>query len=91
MLSDSAVGVRNARKGCQMTRVTTIDSVRSCDMSKIYCECGNIVSIDRSMVRMKKSLKKNVECSICRNHRISFDIEYLNGLYEGTLDADLTA
>ncbi|MDR0791353.1 MAG: hypothetical protein LBE47_02310 [Methanomassiliicoccaceae archaeon] len=74
-----------------MIRHATIDSVRSCDMSKIYCACGNIVSLDGSMVRMKKRLKKNVECTVCRNHRISFDIDYLNGLFDGTLDADLTA
>ncbi|MDR0791437.1 MAG: hypothetical protein LBE47_02740 [Methanomassiliicoccaceae archaeon] len=74
-----------------MIRHMTIDSVRSCDMSKIYCECGNIVSLDGNMVRTKKRLRKLVECTICRNHRISFDIDYLNGLYDGTLDADQTA
>ena len=64
----------------------TIDRVRSHDMSKIYCKCGNIVSIDKNTVRIKKLLKKNIECAGCRNHRISVDIDHLNGHYDGTLD-----
>jgi archaellum component FlaF (FlaF/FlaG flagellin family) len=66
----------------------TVDYVRSCDMSKIYCDCGNIVSLDRNMVRIKKSLKKRVECNICRNGRISVDIDTMNGIFDGTLDED---
>ena len=65
---------------------TTIDKVRPYDMSKIYCKCGNIVSIDKNTVKLKKILKKNLECSGCRNNRISMDIEYLNSYYDGTLD-----
>jgi len=65
---------------------TTIDRVRSYDMSKIYCKCGNIVSIDKNTVKLKKILRKNLECAGCRNHRISGDIEYLNSYYDGTLD-----
>ena len=69
-----------------MTACPTIDAVRQSDMSKIYCECGNIVSLDKMSVRIKKALKKRVECNICRNHRISADIQYLNDLFDGTLD-----
>ena len=65
----------------------TIDRVRSNDMSKIYCKCGNIVSIDKNTVKIKKLLRKTLECAVCRNHRISADIEYLNSCYDGTLDA----
>jgi 5-methylcytosine-specific restriction endonuclease McrA len=55
-------------------------------MSKIYCDCGNIVSLDKAWVRMKKALKKRVECGVCRNHRISMEIDHINGLFDGTLD-----
>jgi len=64
----------------------TIDSVRKDSMSKTYCKCGNIVSLDRNVVKLKRSLKKNIECPICRNFRISNEIEHINGLYDGTLD-----
>ena len=69
-----------------MTSVRTIDGAGSNEMYKIYCDCGRIVSLDRSSVKMKKNLKKSVECTVCRNQRISVDIEYLNDLYNGTLD-----
>ena len=69
-----------------MTAGPTIDTVRMSDMSKIYCNCGNIVSLDKATVKMKKQLKKKIECPICRNHRISMDLEYMNGLFDGTLD-----
>lgn len=64
----------------------TIDSVRTGEMSKIYCKCGSIVSLDRSTVRMKKYLKKSIECPACRNRRISYETDYLNDLFNGTLD-----
>ena len=35
---------------------------------------------------MKKLLKKKVECTMCRNCRISNEIEYMDNLYNGTLD-----
>ncbi|MCL2143231.1 MAG: hypothetical protein FWH44_03125 [Methanomassiliicoccaceae archaeon] len=66
----------------------TIDNIRTGDMSKIYCRCGNIVSIDKNTVKLKKHLRKDIECPICRNHRISMDIEFINGLFDGTLDTE---
>ena len=69
-----------------MSTSKTIDRVKASDMQKIYCKCGNIVSIDKSVVRTKELLKKRVECTACRNNRISVDIEYLNSYYDGTLD-----
>jgi hypothetical protein len=69
----------------------TIDNIRTSDMSKIYCKCGNIVSLDKGHVRMKKHLNKKVECTMCRNHRISFETEYLNALFNGTLDEESMA
>ena len=64
----------------------TIDQVKQSDMSKIYCKCGNIASMDRSILRMKRHLRKETECAVCRNHRISVDLEYMNCLFDGTLD-----
>ena len=64
----------------------TIDGAMSFEMYKIYCDCGNIVSLDKFSVRMKKSLKKSVECTHCRNRRVSSDIDNLNSLFDGTLD-----
>ena len=69
----------------------TIDGARSCDMYKIYCDCGNIVSLDKGTVRMKKLLKKPVECPLCRNFRISNDIDIINNIFDGTLDEETTA
>jgi len=67
----------------------TLDVIRQCDMSKIYCDCGNIVSLDKASVRLKRALRKPVECNMCRNHRISEDIQYLNDLFDGTLDESI--
>ena len=64
----------------------TIDRIRPYDMSKIYCKCGNIVSIDKNTVRLKKFLRKELECTACRNYRISRDIDHMNWHYDGTLD-----
>jgi len=72
-------------------RFSTIDSVPNGDMSKTYCRCGNIVSLDTRTVRLKHSLKKNVECPICRNFRISGELEYMNCLFDGTLDEQVGA
>jgi len=69
----------------------TIDGTDPCDMYKIYCSCGNIVSLDRGMVKSKKHLKKRVECTVCRNFRISKEIDLMNSLFDGTLDEGYTA
>ncbi|MDR0198570.1 MAG: hypothetical protein LBI08_02370 [Methanomassiliicoccaceae archaeon] len=60
-------------------------------MSKIYCKCGNIVSLDRRTVRLKNSLRKDIECPVCRNFRISGEIDHLNDLFSGILDEEMTA
>jgi len=69
----------------------TIDSVRKDVMSKTYCKCGNIVSLDRNAVKLKKNLRKTVECPICRNFRISNEIDHINSLFDGTLDDEMMA
>jgi hypothetical protein len=77
-------------KGLDPMIDSTIDNIGTGDMSKIYCKCGNIVSIDKNTVKLKKRLKKKIECPVCRNYRISFEIEYMNGLFDGTLDEGRT-
>ena len=69
-----------------MPSVRTIDGALPRDMSRIYCKCGNIVSLDKLTVRRKKKLKKNIECMICRNFRISNEIDIMNDIFNGTLD-----
>jgi len=64
----------------------TIDNIGSGDMSKIYCKCGNIVSLDKDMVKIKKHLKKRVECPWCRNFRISMEIDTINNIFDGILE-----
>ena len=72
-------------------RDQTIDTIRASDMSKIYCKCGNIVSIDKNTVKMKKRLRKSIECPICRNFRISMEIDIMNGVSDDALDDGYTA
>ena len=43
--------------------------------SKIYCRCGRIVDYDSKEYRLKMKLKKPLECSCCRNQRISRELD----------------
>lgn len=52
-------------------------------MTKVYCKCGRIVGLDSNQTELKFSLKKNVECIECRNHRVARDIEELNAHFDG--------
>lgn len=52
---------------------------------KIYCACGRIVDLDRRAMNVKKSLKKELECTGCRNARISMEIDILNNCSEEDL------
>jgi len=63
-------------------KAVTLDQVRPSGLTKIYCKCGSIVGLDRDMVATKKKLNKPVECTACRNMRISHDIDELNGELE---------
>ncbi|MDR3206232.1 MAG: hypothetical protein LBT41_03970 [Candidatus Methanoplasma sp.] len=51
-------------------------------LTKIYCVCGRIVDLDAKEMNMKLSLRKNIECPVCRNARISRDIDCLDKHYE---------
>jgi hypothetical protein len=60
-----------------------LDSAAQASFVKIYCSCGRIVDLDNNKMSLKKSLKKNMECTACRNARISKDIDSLNEHFDG--------
>lgn len=64
----------------------TLDDIRSSSLMKIYCKCGRIVDADKGIVVLKKKLHKKLECPICRNARISQDIEEMNGIFDGVTE-----
>ncbi len=42
--------------------------------TKFYCSCGRFVDIDSNAVKLKRSLRKDVECAQCRNIRIAKEL-----------------
>ncbi|MBP5734207.1 MAG: hypothetical protein J6W53_00075 [Candidatus Methanomethylophilaceae archaeon] len=62
-----------------------MDKFSSKDEMCVYCACGRIVALDRAEMSLKIALKKDLECTACRNRRISEEIDYLNNLYDGTI------
>ena len=48
---------------------------------KIYCRCGRILDFDRCGCELKTQLHKQVECSRCRNERISHELDLLDEHY----------
>lgn len=59
-----------------------MDDASAQNLTKIYCACGRIVDLDKSTIVIKCSLKKEVECTVCRNIRISRDIDILNAHFD---------
>jgi len=68
--------------------IRTLDNIGPRSLVKIYCACGKIVDLDRKKMNIKKSLKKDLECSACRNIRIEKDIDLLNAHFEGDILAE---
>jgi len=66
----------------------TLDKVGPRSFTKIYCGCGKIVDLDKRKMSVKKSLKKNLECSTCRNARISREIDFLNDHFDGNFSEE---
>ncbi|MDR3282314.1 MAG: hypothetical protein LBS92_01735 [Candidatus Methanoplasma sp.] len=60
----------------------TLDSVDMRGLIKIYCICGRIVDLDKKEMAVKLSLRKDIECPVCRNMRISRDIDCLDQHFE---------
>ena len=62
-----------------------LDKFSSKDEMCVYCACGRLVALDRSEMKLKLALGKDLECTTCRNRRISEEIDYLNNLYDGVI------
>ena len=62
-----------------------LDKFSSVDEMCVYCSCGRIVALDRAEMQLKLSLGKELQCTTCRNRRISEEIDYLNNLYDGVI------
>jgi hypothetical protein len=50
-------------------------------MNKAFCTCGAIAELDSTAITLKRKLGKDVECSYCRNVRISEELEEMRALY----------
>ena len=50
-------------------------------MNKVFCTCGAIAEVDSRTISRKRRLGKDVECSCCRNQRISEELEEMKILY----------
>ena len=50
-------------------------------MEKIYCRCGRIIGLDSIQMRTKRQLGKEMECTQCRNARISREIDEMNAIF----------
>jgi len=61
----------------------TLDRIRIDGMMNVYCECGRIVWLDRLEMGLKLSIGKKLECTHCRNRRISEEIDSLNRHFSG--------
>lgn len=57
-------------------------------VSKVYCDCGAIVDLDRASTCLKHALGKKIECMGCRNMRIAADIDLLNQHFSGEQEED---
>jgi len=66
----------------------TLDHLSADNEMCVYCMCGRIVNLDRSEMKLKLSLGKELQCTFCRNQRISKEIDYLNDLYNGIIDEE---
>ena len=63
--------------------ITTFNVAGLSRMKKIYCKCGRIIGLDYSQMKLKLALGKELECTECRNARISRDIDELNDHFSG--------
>ena len=52
-------------------------------MKNSYCKCGCIIGLDSSEMKLKLKLGKELECTDCRNARISREIDEMNMHFSG--------
>ena len=64
---------------------TTFNVAGLSRMKKIYCRCGCIIGLDSAQMKLKLKLGKELECTECRNARISRDIDELNTHFSGDI------
>lgn len=72
-------------EGCHIRKLDNL--AKACVMS-VYCNCGRIVSLDRSEMNIRLGLGKELECTVCRNRRISSEIDSINNYYNGVEEAE---
>ena len=68
--------------------ITTFNVAGLSRMKKIYCRCGRIIGLDSAEMKLKLKLGKELECTECRNARISRDIDEMNDHFNGISDTD---
>jgi len=73
--------------GCARASVT-LDKFSLSDEMCVYCKCGRIVNLDRREMQLKLALGKELQCTACRNARISEEIDYLNNLFDGVIEEE---
>jgi ribosomal protein S27E len=49
--------------------------------TRVLCKCGAVAELDRSVLKTKRYLGKNVECRRCRNNRIAREKDELDKEY----------
>ncbi len=76
------------RLGHENRCLCTLDGACSRDFIQIYCSCGRIVRLDREEVSLKIRLGKDLECTSCRNRRISWEIDMMNDHFDGILEQE---
>ena len=65
-----------------------LDTIAESSMMSVYCECGRIVVLDRAEMHLRLGLGKELECSTCRNARISREIDAMNDHFNGIEEPD---
>lgn len=68
--------------------ITALDAFMPISRMSVYCKCGRVVVQDRSEMKVKLELGKELQCMSCRNIRISREIDALNEHYEGIVDSE---
>lgn len=66
-----------------LVKFRRLDDLAASAMMSIYCNCGRIVDQDRSEMKLKLSLGKELQCMACRNARISMEIDEMNNHFDG--------
>lgn len=82
---DILIGYRMFDSACYVSYGPTDaeSEVKAINGMSVYCACGRIVTLDRREMMIRLELGKDLECSKCRNQRISMEIDALNDHFSG--------